>query len=242
MGLVNLKTDLKSLKYGRDRPGGGSSNQPYITTPIPDGLTANGPDFLLRQGALRASLTDSERLLKWFSDPLSVNGLLFTAKQNLLERQNPSVPGGLNRIYLPTNTISQALLSPEGFHLNKQGLDPFELGYAQGGTKGYFNYTLNKDTQENVNRLSLLYSTKIANAPASSLRVAQEKEFNISSNPEFSLSYSGGPNSVGGLGKTNVKLAGGGINNNSNVPIDCLIFIFYSDEFVNNVETGIINK
>ena len=31
-------------------------------------------------------------------------------------------------------------------------------------------------------------------------------------------------------------------NNNSNVPIDCLIFIFYSDEFVINVETGIINK
>jgi len=220
MGLVNLKTDLKSLKYGRDRKGGGSSNQPYITTPIPDGLTSNGPDFLLRQGALKASLTDSERLFKWFSDPLSVNGLLFTAKQELLERQNPAVPGGLNRIYLPTNTLSQALLSPGGFHLNKQGLDPFELGYAQGGTAGYFNYTLNKDTQENVSRLSLLYSVKIAKSPPSSLRIAQEKEFNISSNPEFSLSYSGGPNSVGGLGRTNIKLAGGGSNNNPNIPRD----------------------
>ena len=31
-------------------------------------------------------------------------------------------------------------------------------------------------------------------------------------------------------------------NNNSNVPIDCLVFIFYSDEFVINVETGIIDK
>jgi hypothetical protein len=31
-------------------------------------------------------------------------------------------------------------------------------------------------------------------------------------------------------------------NNNSNVPIDCLVFIFYSDEFVINVETGIIEK
>ena len=30
--------------------------------------------------------------------------------------------------------------------------------------------------------------------------------------------------------------------NNSNVPIDCLVFIFYSDEFVINVETGIIEK
>jgi len=31
-------------------------------------------------------------------------------------------------------------------------------------------------------------------------------------------------------------------NNNSAVPIDCLVFIFYSDEFVVNVETGIIDK
>ena len=31
-------------------------------------------------------------------------------------------------------------------------------------------------------------------------------------------------------------------NNNSNVPIDCLVFFFYSDEFVIHVETGIIEK
>ena len=31
-------------------------------------------------------------------------------------------------------------------------------------------------------------------------------------------------------------------NNNSNVSIDVMVFIFYSDEFVVNVETGIINK
>jgi hypothetical protein len=31
-------------------------------------------------------------------------------------------------------------------------------------------------------------------------------------------------------------------NNNSSVPIDCLVFIFYSDELVINVETGIIEK
>jgi hypothetical protein len=208
MALINLKTNLKSLKYGNDRPGGGSSGQPYIVTPIPDDLTYNGPDFLLRQGALQASLTDSERILKWFSDPLSVRGLLFTTKQIALERQNPAIPGGLNRIYLPTSTISQVGLNALGFHLNKQGLDPYELGYAQGGTKGYFNYTLNKDTQDNVSRLSLLYSTKIADAPASSLRTAQEKEFNISGKSEYSLSYSGGPDSVGGLGRTNIKLAG----------------------------------
>jgi len=35
MALIDLKTNLKSLKYGSDRPGGGSSGQPYIQTAIP---------------------------------------------------------------------------------------------------------------------------------------------------------------------------------------------------------------
>ena len=34
MPLLDLKTDLKSIKYGHDRPGGGDSNQPYIKTDI----------------------------------------------------------------------------------------------------------------------------------------------------------------------------------------------------------------
>jgi hypothetical protein len=42
MGLVDLKTDLKNLKFGSDRPGGGSSGQPYIQTAIPPSdLTSN---------------------------------------------------------------------------------------------------------------------------------------------------------------------------------------------------------
>jgi hypothetical protein len=35
MALIDLRTNLKSLKYGSDRPGGGSSGQPYIQTSIP---------------------------------------------------------------------------------------------------------------------------------------------------------------------------------------------------------------
>ena len=34
MPLVNLTTDLKSLKYGQDKPGGNSSGQPFITTNV----------------------------------------------------------------------------------------------------------------------------------------------------------------------------------------------------------------
>jgi len=36
MSLVDLKTDLKSLKFGNDRPGGGDSKQPYYTVNIND--------------------------------------------------------------------------------------------------------------------------------------------------------------------------------------------------------------
>jgi len=210
MKLVNLKTNLKSLKYGSDRPGGGSSNQPYIVTPIPDDITPNGPDFLLRQGALRAAQTDSERLYKFFTDNSSVRGALFTAKQIALERQNPAIPGGLTRIYLPTSTLSQTLLLPEGFHLNKQGIDPFQLGYAQGGTGGYFNYTLKKDVEDNVSRLSLLFNSKISSQGDLGLRTAQERTFHISRDSEYSLSYDGGPDSIGGIGRTRIRLAGNG--------------------------------
>jgi hypothetical protein len=49
MALVNLQTDLKSLKFGKDRPGGGSSNQPYIEKPLnldlPPALDFLGNDF-----------------------------------------------------------------------------------------------------------------------------------------------------------------------------------------------------
>ena len=65
MGLLDLTTDLKSLKFGRDRRGGGSSQQPFIQTPIPgtfDDLESNSTDFLLRDGALSRGIDDAERL------------------------------------------------------------------------------------------------------------------------------------------------------------------------------------
>ncbi len=34
MALKDLKTNLKSLRYGSDKQGGGNSNEPYIQTDI----------------------------------------------------------------------------------------------------------------------------------------------------------------------------------------------------------------
>ena len=56
MGLIDLKTDLKSLKYSKDRIGGGSSKQPFVQKSIPDNFSAvgntGGLDVLTRGGSL----------------------------------------------------------------------------------------------------------------------------------------------------------------------------------------------
>jgi len=72
MGLVDLRTNLKSLRYGKDTVGGGNSGQPFVTRPIPDDLSdvgrTGGPDFLLRGGSLlpRIVLNDATRISKLF--------------------------------------------------------------------------------------------------------------------------------------------------------------------------------
>lgn len=104
MSLVDLKTDLKSLKFGNDRPGGGDSKQPYIVTDInnpttPINLRSSIPiinqiakmdDGLVRGGvigALNASATDTLRISKFlYTD---VKGYLFITKQVGLQLSNP---------------------------------------------------------------------------------------------------------------------------------------------------------
>lgn len=238
MGLVDLKTNLRSfyngggytlldgsnykptqevtvpegfrgLKYGRDLPGGGSSNLPDIVSPISNGISTNTPDFFLRQGALQSALVDVSRLTNWFG---SVNGLLFTAKQIALERMNPDIPGGLGRIYNPLNTIAQVGVLPLNIHLNKQGINGASFGYAEGGRDGYYYFTKDKTEQDNVGRLSLLFDTKIASSKPLTTRTADQRLFNISRDPEYSTSQDGGPGSIGGVGRTRIRLAGDGSN------------------------------
>jgi hypothetical protein len=129
--LISLKTNLKSLRYGQDRIDGGSSNQPYISTPIPQTTSrTGGVDFLLRGGTLTPLRVgrDVSRLTKMFGDFKSPNGVLFTAKQNLLSRTGvkTQASGFINEgAYLPTSTILQAGGNAFGTHLLKQGINPF---------------------------------------------------------------------------------------------------------------------
>ena len=89
MPLVNLQTDLKSLRYGNDRRDGASSGQPYIQKPIPTRDINSGlgdEDFLLRGGSLAPSAVanDVSRITKMMFDLKSPNGILFSVKQECI--------------------------------------------------------------------------------------------------------------------------------------------------------------
>jgi len=199
MGLVDLRTDLKSLRFGKDRVGGGSSGQPYRTKSIPNSLSdtdvTGGPDFLLRGGTLVVNRTidDVSRLAKMFIDFKSPNGILYTAKQQLLSRSNVQTqasPIGFNNgIYLPTSTVAQAGVNALGIHLNKQGIDPTGL-VAKQGILVQPSYSNHLESIKNDNRLIKLKDSKI-NQP--------------SPNPNELRSYSGGPGSIlGTIGRTRI--------------------------------------
>ena len=77
--LLQLRTDLKSLKYGKDRLDGGDSGQPYIKKDINDanptnsGLTAVNKDFLLRGGT--AALSSTVEMLAAKMRPCHLSGV-----------------------------------------------------------------------------------------------------------------------------------------------------------------------
>ena len=224
MPLINLRTDLKSLKYGKDTVGGGYSGQPYIQAKIPDGLTAKSPDFLLRNGFLAPvdALTDIKRLAKMFGDLKSPNGLLFTAKQNILSNSavRTQSSGILNEgIYTPLSTLAQAGVVAFGGHLNKQGINPLrETGaYAQGDY--LYSNVIKADNQAALdspdgilrNRLYALYEGKILNNSIGGFA----KRSNISNLLSNILTYRGGPGSPLGVGTTDIRFADQrtGVNN-----------------------------
>ena len=213
MGLINLKTDLKSLKFGvkssSDRQGSGNSNQPYIKDPIGGNALPQSKDFLLR-GGLNAPLdaaTDVARLTKMFFDFKSPSGILFIAKQNLLSRiaVNTQASGkGVNEgVYTPLTTLAQAGVGFAGGHLSKQGLIP-GLGVKTYGPKSLQNPQGTSVILDVIgkpdgkgNRLVNLYNAKFPN---------KENNFKVK-NGEIIRDYQGGPGSTLGIGRTNINFA-----------------------------------
>jgi len=230
MPLLKAKlneTALKSLPFGDDRPDGGSSNQPYIQNPIDINLgveqgtvayNALGNDFLLRGGvlgAVAASTNDVVRLTKFFNPfakGASLNGALFVAKQAVLARQNVDVLDGRSRTYFPQNTILQAGVNAFGFHLDKDGLNPFKAGYYGSGDTGYYITTYNNDRDNEGgiphNRLQLLYQVKRLKTDSSSPQIRLANRLYSVTGPDSTnlISYPGGPGSFLGIGKTDIKI------------------------------------
>jgi hypothetical protein len=145
MPLVDLKTDLTSLKFGKDRPGGGSSREPFVKGKsldkriAEDGIetlaSTGGTDMFIRGGGKVASSTakDLERLGKYFT---TTEGGLFIAQQNLLSLTGVRIYGGYPKqvrfvntfknndgVYTPLSTLAAATGVSIGGHPNKQGTD-----------------------------------------------------------------------------------------------------------------------
>jgi hypothetical protein len=116
MPLINFKTDFTSLRYGNDRPNGGSSTQPYVQFPIPG---VNPPsvsnealaffdsyyetnrtslDFPIRGGRIvevggfrystPSNEVDTIRIKNFLKD--APRGTIFVEKQKALQLTNPN--------------------------------------------------------------------------------------------------------------------------------------------------------
>jgi hypothetical protein len=206
MGLIDLKTDLKSLRYGKDTLGGGYSGQPYIQTSIPDSFNDLGAreDFILRGGinAAKDSLTDIKRLGKMFIDTKSPNGLLFIAKQQLLSRTavRTQTSGILNEGgYSPLNTLAQAGLIAFGGHLNKQGINPFAETGAYANNDALYNSKVKSTQPKSENRLVNLYEL------TSNRENGTKKDGTTLNNGINVMTYTGGPGSILGVGNTGIR-------------------------------------
>lgn len=137
MPLINFRTNLTSLRYGMDRPGGGDSGQPYVKFPIETASTPdpyakyynsnrNSLDFPIRGGAISqlveggdptiSAAIDTDRIQKFFND--KPRGTAFIQKQTGLGLTNPrmQVPTALefagynlNNVVLPVTQTYNSL-------------------------------------------------------------------------------------------------------------------------------------
>jgi hypothetical protein len=217
MGLLiklnNGDTQLKSLKFGQDRPGGGDSGQPYIQKQIFDKTPSPwGTDFLLRGGAYApfSAAEDVVRLTKYMFDKNNPSGLLFVAKQNLLSRTGVKTEaskgaaylgGAINEgVYTPLSTLAEAGIGFTGAHVYKQGLDP--TGLFPGASINKYDNVL-KNQPKDENKLVRLQELILAGRTG-------KQGFNSKitlNTPTSVMTYGGGPGSILGVGNTYIRYA-----------------------------------
>lgn len=204
----------KSIPFGKDQPGGGSSGQPFIVrsegekwnpTPVDDGTMPLGII-----GSTNRSLADVERITKFFDTP---KGLLFLSKQEGLQMSNPmlelpasntpasstvgQVVSKLNDTFGPTrifnlgvNTLAEIGTVAFGEHFDRHGLSP-----SMDPTQKYISVVQNNNTAD---------LNETINKSAGNRLVETTAEL-FDSTDLVVNSYIGGPGSVYGIGQTVIK-------------------------------------
>ena len=227
----------KSFKFGQgttfDRPNGGFSSEPFVTSPTIDLLSGNPglettintfTDGLIRGGAITHAerlITDGERIGRFLISP---KGLAFITKQVGLQLTNPKVsrPGrGISRANQRTynvgvNTLASVVSAGTGLYVKREGLLPTaHAGYAQ--AKKLFEDNDN-------NRLIYLFEdhieqqTTVEGLPEKERSKLGQFFYNIGqglkkakkfllggSDGETLYSYNAGPGSIFGIGRTRIK-------------------------------------
>lgn len=223
MALRDLKSNLKTLKVDKDRPGGGSSGLPYIKGGLPEDSPAGeyiadlarySSDGTVRGGLFStvSSTTDSIRISRFLND--SPKGLLFTSKQIGLQKSNPlieteargekinieglTLPNINTQVYSNSNLLAQIAVQGTGEHIPRPG---FNINDFRNDKNKYEEIVSKKPTNEN--RLVNLYDSKINKT----LNISSNdlNKLGISDNPEFLFNYTGGPGSSYGNGNTEIK-------------------------------------
>lgn len=194
MALIDLKTNFKSLKFGQDRPGGGSSREPFIKSKIPERRSIKSPDFLLRNGFLNpvSSAKDALRISKFFT---TTEGVLFILKQQALILTSPISLGGrriiptLDQAYNPLQTIAQVTGNSIGFHTERNGIIPDFDNFTSKYRFLQQNYYSDSD-----NRLVNLYKSVInPNEGKVTSKAKSTFGINTSPTPTTLFEYIGGP-------------------------------------------------
>jgi hypothetical protein len=218
MGLINLRTNLKSLRFGNDTQGGGASGLPYIQTGLPEdspgGVTLanyarNSLDYPLRGGeqywAIAATI-DTARISRFLTT--FPQGTTFTDKQVRLQKSNPKIEtGGLaSRLNTQTynlnaNLLAQVYEQGSGIHIPRAGANANELGPDNPQAK-YAYIVSHKDT--NQNRLVTLYNSKISSDTTGLSLDSTITKLGISTDENLLFDYIGGPDSKYGDGNTTI--------------------------------------
>jgi hypothetical protein len=218
MALRDLRTSLKSLQFGNDTPGGGSSGLPYIQNGLPEdspageylaGIARDSMDWPLRGGTYStiASTTDSIRISRFLTD--LPRGYVFTSKQVQLQKSNPKIETGgfASRLNTQTynlnaNLLAQVFEQGTGIHIPRPGANTNELGPDNPQAKYEYIVSHNDIDQ---NRLIALYNTKIESSENFLLSLDSIiAKLGISTDDNILFDYEMGPDSLYGDGNTTI--------------------------------------